>query len=245
MAHEDNADVGAALLTLVPEDGSSIGNAELRGLMALRLDRNVDETEYFTVQQALVEQGVLVKGRDRGGSVQRALANACEALTLDMQAIPEDAKRPRPKQAGLPLPNRKPGEAKRTKRRPPSEGKVLAYRHDERRINNPEVGLVTPDDDADERETVYAWDPHIDPALQFDIGRHDIETLIDDALASGDQASMHEALAQKGWSAPSLPSVRTISNLLNRQDYRLRTVTKTRVQKKQPKPTPSLTTSGG
>lgn len=57
-------------------------------------------------------------------------------------------------------------------------------------------------------------------------------------------SAVHEALAQKGWSAPSLPSVRTISNLLNRQDYRLRTVTKTRVQKKQPKPTPSLTTSG-
>jgi len=57
--------------------------------------------------------------------------------------------------------------------------------------------------------------------------------------------AVHEALVQKGWSAQSLPSVRTISNLLNRQNYRLRTVTKTRVQKKQPKPTPSLTTSGG
>ena len=56
--------------------------------------------------------------------------------------------------------------------------------------------------------------------------------------------AVHEALVQKGWSAQSLPSVRTISNLLNRQNYRLRTVAKTRVQKKQPRPTPSLPTSG-
>ncbi|UUZ62590.1 hypothetical protein LP417_21840 [Polaromonas sp. P1-6] len=56
---------------------------------------------------------------------------------------------------------------------------------------------------------------------------------------------VHEALVQKGWATQSLPSVRTISNLLNRQDYRLRTVAKTKVQKKQPRPTQSLKTSGG
>ncbi|MBK7001356.1 MAG: hypothetical protein IPH35_15680 [Rhodoferax sp.] len=43
---------------------------------------------------------------------------------------------------------------------------------------------------------------------------------------------VHGALIQKGWSAESLPKVRTISNILNRQNYRLRTVAKTKVQKK-------------
>ena len=57
--------------------------------------------------------------------------------------------------------------------------------------------------------------------------------------------TVHEALVQKGWPTQSLPSVRTISNLLNRQDYRLRTVAKTKVQKKQPRPTQSLKTSDG
>jgi len=56
--------------------------------------------------------------------------------------------------------------------------------------------------------------------------------------------TVHEALVQKGWSTQSLPTVRTISNLLNRQDYRLRTVAKTKVQKKTPRPTQSLKTSG-
>ena len=55
--------------------------------------------------------------------------------------------------------------------------------------------------------------------------------------------TVREALAQKGWSEQSLPSVRTISNLLNRQGYRLRTVVKSKVQKKQPKPMTSLKTS--
>ena len=55
--------------------------------------------------------------------------------------------------------------------------------------------------------------------------------------------TVHEALVQKGWATQSLPSVRTLSNLLNRQDYRLRTVAKTKVQKKPLRPTPSSRTS--
>lgn len=40
-------------------------------------------------------------------------------------------------------------------------------------------------------------------------------------------------LLEKGWSEEELPTVRTISNILNRQEYRLRTVAKTKVQKKR------------
>ncbi len=56
--------------------------------------------------------------------------------------------------------------------------------------------------------------------------------------------AVYDALVEKGWTAESLPTVRTISNILSRQDYRLRTVAKTEVQKKPQKPTPSLKTSG-
>jgi len=55
--------------------------------------------------------------------------------------------------------------------------------------------------------------------------------------------TVHQALVKKGWSEADLPSVRTISNLLNRQDYRLRTVAKSKVQKKPAKPMPSSRTS--
>ena len=55
--------------------------------------------------------------------------------------------------------------------------------------------------------------------------------------------AVHRALVEKGWSEDSLPTVRTVSNILFRQQYRLRTVVKTQVQKKPQKPTPSLKTS--
>ena len=51
-------------------------------------------------------------------------------------------------------------------------------------------------------------------------------------------------LLEKGWSDEELPTVRTISNILNRQEYRLRTVGKTKVQKKRRTPTRSLRMSG-
>ena len=56
--------------------------------------------------------------------------------------------------------------------------------------------------------------------------------------------SVYDSLVAKGWPAESLPTVRTISNILIRHDYRLRTVAKTKVQKKQRKLTQSLKTSG-
>lgn len=55
--------------------------------------------------------------------------------------------------------------------------------------------------------------------------------------------SVRDALVQKGWDTKTLPTVRTISNLLNRQNYRLRSVAKAKVQKKPRKQTPSSTTS--
>lgn len=54
--------------------------------------------------------------------------------------------------------------------------------------------------------------------------------------------AVYDALVEKGWSTDELPTVRTISNILNRHEYRLRTVAKTKVQKKQKRPTPSLRT---
>lgn len=56
--------------------------------------------------------------------------------------------------------------------------------------------------------------------------------------------AVYDALVGKGWTAESLPTVRTISNILSRHDYRLRTVVKTKVQKKPQKPTQSSKMSG-
>lgn len=49
----------------------------------------------------------------------------------------------------------------------------------------PHVGMVDTHSDGMEGKTVWQYDPHTDPALQFDSQRSTIENLIDEALASG------------------------------------------------------------
>lgn len=77
-----------------------------------------------------------------------------------------------------------------------SAAQIISYRHADKRKNNPEVGIVTPATDPEAGKTRWAYDPHIDPALQFDPSRAAIEKLIDDALATGDQAAMVAALQE-------------------------------------------------
>lgn len=47
---------------------------------------------------------------------------------------------------------------------------VESYEHqDKERLNNPPVGLVTPDTDPDagQKKQIYAYDPHLDPQLKW------------------------------------------------------------------------------
>ncbi len=52
-------------------------------------------------------------------------------------------------------------------------------------------------------------------------------------------SAVRSALLEKGWPEEEVPAVRTLSNILNRHDYRLRRVVKTQVQKKRHTPMPS------
>jgi adenine-specific DNA-methyltransferase len=50
----------------------------------------------------------------------------------------------------------------------PPKRKVESYLHDgKKRVNNPPVGLVTPETDKDAGRKTYAFDPHLDPQLQW------------------------------------------------------------------------------
>ena len=46
-------------------------------------------------------------------------------------------------------------------------------------------------------------------------------------------SNVREALVKKGWAEEVVPNIRTISDILNRHNYRIRSVAKTRVQKKR------------
>ena len=60
-----------ALLALVPVDGSSIGNQSLLERLK-RQFQQLSEEAFWAARDGLIEQGVLHKGRGRGGSVLRA-----------------------------------------------------------------------------------------------------------------------------------------------------------------------------
>lgn len=197
---DTDAQLRELILSLLPHDGSSVGNVSmLKQIFAQSED--TDQVAYERVRDQLIEEGVLKKGRGRGGSVALVSTasgnltepadNSAPDLTLQMQEVP----------AELPLtpsPAKPKPSAGKARQKKPDQAQVLSYRYDEKRKNNPHVGMVDTASDGVEEKTTWAYDPHLDPELQFDssVMRAQVETLIDEALASGDQAQMREALEE-------------------------------------------------
>ena len=60
--------IDALILRIVPSDGTTIGNGRvLEGLK--RIVPTISEQDYWVARDAMVESGVLGKGRGRGGAV--------------------------------------------------------------------------------------------------------------------------------------------------------------------------------
>ncbi len=172
------------ILSLTPEDGSSIGNGAMLALLQEKIP-DLPEAQYEAARDALVDEGILAKGKGRGGSIYRA------ELRLEMQDDPA------PKPKGKPR--------KKTTRKSADPAEVLSYRHGDTRVNNPEVGMVHAESDPDQPKTNWQYDPHLDPELNFDSARASIENLIDAALESGDTERMKDALKElKRLQAPYL-----------------------------------------
>lgn len=191
------------MLALVPADGSPIGNTTLRRELEARLaadGMSLSEEDYWQAHSALVAQGLLVKGQGRGGSVRlpsQALkdpAGGMEHASFTL-AAEEPSAQDASDQPGKQTKSRNTQAASRQKTGG-DEAQILSYRHSDKRVNNPEVGMVTPRTDPDAGKTRWAYDPHLDPVLQFDPQRSRIEKLIDDALASGDTVQMKAALEE-------------------------------------------------
>src|ERR1035441_1190120 len=70
-----------ALLSLIPESGTSIGNFTLREQLRKRIESNggeLSDQDYRQLRDSLIDDGLIVQGRGRGGSVHRVLAKAEE-----------------------------------------------------------------------------------------------------------------------------------------------------------------------
>ncbi|PRD69392.1 site-specific DNA-methyltransferase [Malikia spinosa] len=204
--------IAETLLSLVPPDGSTIGNTALRREIESRLKAEglvSTEDDYWKVHADLIAQGQLVKGQGRGGSVRRAaaaitatpaseIADSGEGFALQAEQAPAPLEL-EPKAAPVKTPAKVSAPASKTPaRRAPADeaAQIIAYRHPDKRVNNPEVGMVTPATDPEAGKTRWAFDPHLDPALAFDPQRAGIEALIDGALESGDADQMRAALEE-------------------------------------------------
>ena len=189
------------IISLTPEDGSSIGNGAMMALLQERIP-DLSEDDYTAARDALIDEGLLARGRGRGGSIYRPIdggENDEEAQGDDDDAFElSPTEEPAPKE-------RKRGGKRKSPRKSDEPVQVLSYRHGETRVNNPEVGMVHAGTDPDGEKTRWAYDPHLDPELNFDSARASIEKLIDDALASDDPEQMREALTElKRLQAPYL-----------------------------------------
>ncbi|HAU56459.1 MAG TPA: site-specific DNA-methyltransferase [Comamonadaceae bacterium] len=179
------------LLSLLPADHSTVGNITLLDQFltaAQQAGRQPPATEddFKTAREALVAAGLAVKGKGRGGATARATGAQRPDFALDAPTPPAPAATPKPPKAA---------KAKPTPAQPDTgDAQVLAYRHPDRRKNNPEVGLVNTESDPEQPKTAWAYDPHLDPALQFDSARAQADALIADALAGNDPAAMRHAL---------------------------------------------------
>ncbi|AVR90280.1 type I restriction-modification system subunit M [Thauera aromatica] len=74
--------VKRAMRSIVPADGSTIGNTALRREIEALLQSeglSIGEDDYWQAHGALVAEGVLLKGQGRGGSVRRAQATDANA----------------------------------------------------------------------------------------------------------------------------------------------------------------------
>jgi adenine-specific DNA-methyltransferase len=184
----------AVLLSLVPGDGSAIGNAALRRKAEARLQADgltVGEADYWQAHADLVTDGSLLKGQGRGGSVRLATSVADDfSLAEQVAPIPEPSAA-KPARPSIPK-----ATQPATKRVTDEAPQIISYRHQDKRKNNPEVGMVTPATDPEAGKTRWTFDPHLDPALQFDSQRGRVEAIIDEALASGDNERMRNALEE-------------------------------------------------
>ncbi|OWY07214.1 site-specific DNA-methyltransferase [Thioclava sp. IC9] len=189
------SDLNDLIISILPEDGSSVGNGAIFSrLQELWPDLTV--AQYEEAKERLIDEGLVQKGKGRGGSLALLVENDDEDeddFELDYTDEPED----RPKSTAP--------RKKKAARKSDEPVQVLSYRHKDTRVNNPEVGMVHADTDPDGQKATWAYDPHLDPVLNFDSARGAIEGIIDGALASGDLDVMKEALVElKRMQAPYL-----------------------------------------
>lgn len=174
--------IKSLLLSLLSKDGSTVGNISLKEQIRDEYQLDISDKDFDAARNQLLDEGIIGKGRGRGGATYLNQPAAGEqpmpdGFELQAQHAPsqEDLAFDTQK-AASPKSNRQPAKKKG------EHSQVLSYRYDEKRKNNPHVGMVDTHSDGVEQKTTWQYDPHLSPELQFDSTRSQVEDLIEDAL---------------------------------------------------------------
>lgn len=196
MAQKDLSQSEQLLIDQLPLDGGAVGNNALaqRWIGSMQAANLVaDDATFQDTRNRLLEAGLVSRGKGRGGSTFRTAVSAPEAGAFELgTSAPSD-----PNEAK----HKKPAGSLTAKRKTAAQSaddsaQVLSYRHTDKRKNNPEVGLVNEASDPQQPKKQWAYNPHLDPVLNFDSSRAELENQVADALASGDPAVMKSALEE-------------------------------------------------
>ncbi|MBW0149075.1 site-specific DNA-methyltransferase [Marinobacter arenosus] len=174
--------IKSLLLSLLPKDGSTVGNMSLKDQIRDDHQLAISDEDFDAARNQLLDEGAIGKGRGRGG------ATFLNQPVAGEQAIPDGFElqaQQAPSQEDLVYSSQKPASPKSPRQPAKKKGEhsqVLSYRYDEKRKNNPHVGMVDTHSDGEEQKTTWQYDPHLSPELQFDSSRSQVEDLIEDAL---------------------------------------------------------------
>ncbi len=116
----DTEQLKDAMVAMVPKDGSTIGNGALRQRLGVKLGGEVPQAGYDQAKVELIEAGILVPGRGRGGSVRLAEADtASEAGLFEDDGLPESPEDTEDTEAEAPA-----KRGRRSKKAVPSAGGI-------------------------------------------------------------------------------------------------------------------------
>jgi hypothetical protein len=105
------ADYAKLLLSLIPESGASIGNVSLRETLREKLrevgqlgEDAITDSDYWSLRDSLIDEGLIAQGRGRGGSVHRVVAPPSPILSAPIPAadvIPPESPKQRISESAL------------------------------------------------------------------------------------------------------------------------------------------------